>query len=84
MDAPDHEPKFWSNAQTYSMAAICLILGVVVGIPGSCSGRREFQPASRRGCATPQRARKRAQRTGSQTHGRQAGRAARGRAPETS
>ena len=31
MDAPDHEPKFWSNAQAYSMAAICLILGVVVG-----------------------------------------------------
>ena len=31
MDAVDHEPKFWSNAQTYSMAAICLILGVVVG-----------------------------------------------------
>jgi tetratricopeptide (TPR) repeat protein len=31
MDAADHEPKFWSNAQTYSMAAICLILGVVVG-----------------------------------------------------
>jgi len=31
MDAPDHQPKFWSNAQAYSMAAICLILGVVVG-----------------------------------------------------
>ena len=31
MDAADHEPKFWSNAQSYSMAAICLILGVVVG-----------------------------------------------------
>jgi tetratricopeptide (TPR) repeat protein len=31
MDATDHEPKFWSNAQAYSMAAICLILGVLVG-----------------------------------------------------
>ena len=31
MDAADHEPKFWSNAQTYSMAAICLMLGVFVG-----------------------------------------------------
>ena len=31
MDAADHEPKFWSTAQTYSMAAICLILGVIVG-----------------------------------------------------
>jgi tetratricopeptide (TPR) repeat protein len=31
MDAADHQPKFWSNTQTYSMAAICLILGVVVG-----------------------------------------------------
>ena len=31
MDATGHEPKFWSNAQAYSMAAICLILGVVVG-----------------------------------------------------
>ncbi len=31
MDAADHQHKFWSNAQAYSMAAICLILGVVVG-----------------------------------------------------
>jgi cytochrome c-type biogenesis protein CcmH/NrfG len=31
MDAADHQPKFWSNTQAYSMAAICLILGVVVG-----------------------------------------------------
>ena len=31
MDAADHEAKFWSNAQAYSMATICLILGVVVG-----------------------------------------------------
>ena len=31
MDAADHQPKFWSNPQAYSMAAICLILGVVVG-----------------------------------------------------
>ena len=31
MDAADHQPRFWSNAQAYSMAAICLILGVVVG-----------------------------------------------------
>ena len=31
MDAADHPRKFWSNTQTYSMAAICLILGVVVG-----------------------------------------------------
>jgi cytochrome c-type biogenesis protein CcmH/NrfG len=31
MDAADHQPKFWSNAQAYSMASICLILGVVVG-----------------------------------------------------
>jgi cytochrome c-type biogenesis protein CcmH/NrfG len=31
MGPADHQSKFWSNAQTYSMAAICLILGVVVG-----------------------------------------------------
>ena len=31
MDPADHKPKFWSNAQAYSMATICLILGVVVG-----------------------------------------------------
>ncbi|HEX6821567.1 MAG TPA: tetratricopeptide repeat protein [Candidatus Sulfotelmatobacter sp.] len=31
MDAADHHPKFWSSTQTYGMAAICLILGVVVG-----------------------------------------------------
>jgi len=31
MEASDHQPKFWSNAQTYTMAAICLVLGVVVG-----------------------------------------------------
>lgn len=27
----DQEPKFWSNAQTYGMALICLILGVAAG-----------------------------------------------------
>ena len=31
MEASDQQPKFWSNAQTYSMAGICLVLGVVVG-----------------------------------------------------
>jgi cytochrome c-type biogenesis protein CcmH/NrfG len=31
MEASDRQPKFWSNAQTYTMAAICLILGVVMG-----------------------------------------------------
>ena len=27
----DQDPKFWSNAQTYGMALICLILGVAAG-----------------------------------------------------
>jgi cytochrome c-type biogenesis protein CcmH/NrfG len=27
----DRQPTFWNNAQTYTMAAICLILGVVAG-----------------------------------------------------
>src|ERR1700757_1425646 len=27
----DRQPKLWTNAQTYTMAAICLVLGVVVG-----------------------------------------------------
>ena len=31
MDASGRQPKIWSNTQTYSMAAICLTLGVVVG-----------------------------------------------------
>ncbi|HZQ95769.1 MAG TPA: hypothetical protein VFA67_12215, partial [Candidatus Sulfotelmatobacter sp.] len=31
MESTDRQTKFWSNAQTYTMAGICLILGVVVG-----------------------------------------------------
>ncbi len=31
MDATDRQPKFWSNAQTYTMASICLVLGAAVG-----------------------------------------------------
>lgn len=31
MDASDRQPKFWSNAQAYTMAGICMILGVAVG-----------------------------------------------------
>ena len=31
MEASDRQHKFWSNAQTYTMAGICLILGVVMG-----------------------------------------------------
>jgi cytochrome c-type biogenesis protein CcmH/NrfG len=31
MAATDREPKSWSNAQSYTMAGICLILGIVVG-----------------------------------------------------
>ncbi|HYM77686.1 MAG TPA: tetratricopeptide repeat protein [Candidatus Dormibacteraeota bacterium] len=31
MEASDRQPKFWSNTQTYTMAGICLILGVVMG-----------------------------------------------------
>lgn len=31
MAASDQQPKLWSNTQTYTMAAICLLLGVVVG-----------------------------------------------------
>jgi len=27
----DQDPKFWSNAQTYGMAVICLLLGVAAG-----------------------------------------------------
>ncbi len=31
MAAADRQPKFWSNAQAYTMAAICMLLGVGVG-----------------------------------------------------
>lgn len=31
MPASDPQPKLWTNTQTYTMAAICLVLGVVVG-----------------------------------------------------
>jgi cytochrome c-type biogenesis protein CcmH len=31
MPASDRQPKLWTNAQTYTMAAICMVLGVVVG-----------------------------------------------------
>jgi tetratricopeptide (TPR) repeat protein len=31
MGAKDRQPKFWTDAQTYAMAGICLVLGVVVG-----------------------------------------------------
>ncbi len=31
MEASDRQPKFWSNIQTYTMAGVCLILGVVMG-----------------------------------------------------
>ena len=31
MPATDRQPKFWSGTQAYAMAAICLVLGVVVG-----------------------------------------------------
>lgn len=31
MGAAEREPKFWTISQTYTMAAICLALGVVVG-----------------------------------------------------
>ncbi len=31
MEANDRQPKFWSNAQTYMMAAICLVLGAGLG-----------------------------------------------------
>ena len=31
MQASDQQPKLWTNTQTYTMAAICLLLGVVVG-----------------------------------------------------
>src|ERR1700739_2343557 len=27
----DHDSKFWSNAQTYGMAIICMILGIAAG-----------------------------------------------------
>jgi cytochrome c-type biogenesis protein CcmH/NrfG len=31
MEGNDRQPKFWSNAQTYMMAAICFILGAGLG-----------------------------------------------------
>ncbi len=31
MEANDRQPKFWSNAQTYMMAGICLVLGAGLG-----------------------------------------------------
>lgn len=31
MESSDHQPVLWSNGQTYTMAVICLMLGVVAG-----------------------------------------------------
>jgi cytochrome c-type biogenesis protein CcmH/NrfG len=31
MEASDQHPKFWSSVEAYTMAVICLILGMVVG-----------------------------------------------------
>jgi tetratricopeptide (TPR) repeat protein len=31
MEASERSPKFWSNGQTYTMAIICLMLGVIAG-----------------------------------------------------
>jgi len=31
MESSDHNPKLWKPAQTYTMAVICLILGILVG-----------------------------------------------------
>lgn len=31
MEASDQQPKFWSGTQTYTMAVICLILGIAFG-----------------------------------------------------
>lgn len=31
MDANERQAKFWSTSQAYTMAAICLVLGVIVG-----------------------------------------------------
>ena len=31
MESSDHQPARWSNAQTYTMAVICLMLGIVAG-----------------------------------------------------
>jgi cytochrome c-type biogenesis protein CcmH/NrfG len=31
IEVSDQDPKFWSNAQTYGMAIICLLLGVAAG-----------------------------------------------------
>jgi cytochrome c-type biogenesis protein CcmH len=31
MEASERKPKFWSNGQTYTTAAICLFLGVIAG-----------------------------------------------------
>jgi cytochrome c-type biogenesis protein CcmH/NrfG len=31
VETSDQHPRFWSNGQTYTMAAICLVLGVAVG-----------------------------------------------------
>jgi hypothetical protein len=69
MDAADHQPKFWSNTQAYSMAAICLILGVVVGYLVHAPAVASSNTAAAVVAPPPQRAGQHAQRTGSQTHG---------------
>jgi len=52
MQSSDHQPALWSNTQTYTMAVICLMLGVVAGFlshsPGDASPK---VPAS--AAATP-------------------------------
>ena len=45
MEPNDHQPKFWSNAQTYTMAGICVILGVVVGYLVHAPEARSSVPA---------------------------------------
>lgn len=47
MQSNDRQPALWSNVQTYTMAAICLVLGVIAGyLLHAPSGPNAAAPAS--------------------------------------
>jgi len=52
MEPSDQNPKFWSNAQTYTMAVVCLVLGMVAGYvvhsPAAASSSVSEAPVSPR------------------------------------
>jgi cytochrome c-type biogenesis protein CcmH/NrfG len=48
MQASDQQRRFWTNAQTYVMAAICLVLGVAVGylVHAPANAGLDFSPSA--------------------------------------